>query len=152
MKRCLLLPLTGLALIAAAKGGSQTVAWAGVDDPARARVDYMLKCQGCHRPDGKGNMQSTPPLAGEVSRFLTIAGGREYLGRVPGVATTDLDDARLARLLNWTLQRFDPGHIPTSFKPYTTEEIGLLRKVPLRLEREVVRDGLMNKMRRQPNS
>ena len=68
-------------------------------DAEQAHVDYMLKCQGCHRPDGSGDDQSAPPLRGVVARFLTVPGGREFLGRVPGVATANLDDARLVRRL-----------------------------------------------------
>lgn len=118
----------------------------GVADPARAHVDYMLKCQGCHHPDGTGNAVNTPPLKGEVARFLAVPGGREFLGRVPGVASTDLDDARLAQLLNWTLYRFDAGHLPTGFRPYTPAEIGALRARPLRLDRVAARAALVARM------
>lgn len=138
--------LAGLAALAAsvaAAGGSAAPALSGVPHPERARIDYMLKCQGCHQPDGRGNMANTPPLLGEVSKFLRVPGGREFLGRVPGVASIDLDDARLAELLNWTLYRFDPGHIPAGFKPYSPAEIGALRKAPLRLEREAMRKSLV---------
>ncbi|WP_206243676.1 cytochrome c family protein [Novosphingobium terrae] len=141
--RTLILPLAGLLLLAAGRGGAQNTPGA---DAAAAHVDYMLKCQGCHRPDGTGDMRSTPPLAGEVARFLAVPGGREFLGQVPGVATTDLDDVRLARLLNWTLYRFDAGHLPKDFKPYTAQEIGRLRATPLRLERVAVRDKLLKHM------
>ncbi|WP_235927676.1 c-type cytochrome [Sandarakinorhabdus rubra] len=116
---------------------------AGVPDPAQARVDYMLKCQGCHQPDGAGNAINTPPLAGTVARFLTAPGGRQFVARVPGVAMVDLDDVRLAQLLNWTLQRFDASHLPAGFTPYTPAEIATLRRQPLRLDRAAVRAALM---------
>lgn len=120
----------------------------GVANPAQARIDYMLKCQGCHRPDGTGNAVNTPPLRNEVARFLHVEGGREFLGRVPGVASTDLDDERLAQLLNWTIYRFDPGNVPQGFKPYTTAEIARLRHSPLRLERAETRARLVSRMER----
>jgi hypothetical protein len=127
----------------------------GVSNPARARVDYMLKCQGCHHPDGSGNIANTPPLTGEVGKFLAVPGGREFLGRVPGVASTDLDDVRLAELLNWTLYTFDRGHMPANFSPYSAEELGALRKQPLRLERAEMRESLIraiaNQINNQPN-
>ena len=123
----------------------------GVPNPAQARIDYMLKCQGCHQPDGSGNVANTPPLKDEVARFLHVAGGREFLGRVPGVASTDLDDARLAQLLNWTLHRFDAGHLPEKFKPYTEAEIALLRRTPLRLERAPLRAQLVARIESQRN-
>lgn len=125
------------AIAVRAAGGTppQEARWPGVDNVAAARVDYMLKCQGCHHPDGTGNAVNTPPLAGQVAKFLSVPGGRHFLARVPGVASTDLDDARVARVLNYSLYRFDPQHLPADFEPYTAEEIGQLRHKPLRLER-----------------
>lgn len=115
----------------------------GVPYPAQARVDYMLKCQGCHRPDGGGDDRSNPPMKNEVARFLAVPGGREFLGRVPGVSTVDLDNVRLANLVNWTLYTFDPAHMPADFRPYTPDEIEQLRRHPLRLERADMRARLV---------
>lgn len=139
--------LTVLALAGAAPLGAGEAGMHGVTRPDRARIDYMLKCQGCHQPTGQGNWANTPPLTGEVAKFLAVPGGREFLGQVPGVATTDLDDARLAELLNWTLYRFDPQHIPAGFKPYTAAEIGKLRKAPLRLDRLQAREALVERLK-----
>jgi hypothetical protein len=127
-------------------GAAQTMP--GVSNPARTRIDYILKCQGCHQPGGGGNTTDTPPLAGEVARFLSVKGGREFLVRVPGVASVDLSDERLAELLNWTLYRFDAGHLPADFRPYTAAEIARLRRSPLRLERAEVREKLVSQVRR----
>ena len=118
----------------------------GVPDPAQARIDYMLKCQGCHRPDGSGDAVSNPPMNGKVAKFLHVQGGRAFLGRVPGVATVDLDNARLAAVLNWTLYRFDRANLPADFKPYLPAEIGRLRKAPLRTERAAMRAALVARM------
>ena len=118
----------------------------GVANPAQARIDYMLKCQGCHRPDGSGDDVSNPPMNGKVAKFLQVPGGRAFLARVPGVATVDLDDARLADVLNWTLYRFDRANLPADFKPYSPHEIGRLRKTPLRTERATMRAALVSKM------
>ncbi|MCZ4344249.1 cytochrome C [Sphingomonadaceae bacterium G21617-S1] len=115
----------------------------GVSNPAQAHEDYILKCQGCHRPDGSGDDYSNPPMNGVVARFLAVPGGREFLAQVPGVSTVNLDDARLANLVNWTLYRFDAEHIPADFRPYTAEEIGRLRRHPLRLERAATRARLV---------
>ena len=94
-------------------------------------VEYALNCQGCHRADGAGTPGSVPPLAGSVARFLAVAGGREYLVQVPGVAQAPLDDATLAAVLNWMLERFDKAHIPAGFTPYGADEIAKLRTKPL---------------------
>ena len=133
-----------------ALGGAQAedraTPFPGVVNPGQAHIDYMLKCQGCHRPDGSGDKVSNPPMTGIVARFLNVPGGREYLGRVPGVATTDLDNARLADLLNWTLYRFDRANVPPDFTPYGSTEIGRLRASPLRVEAASTRATLVAKM------
>ena len=135
--------LTGI-LAGGALAANEIVTMPGVADPRRAEVNWILKCQGGHRPDGSGTPQTAPPLAGQVSRFVRFAGGREYLGRVPGVAEAALGDAELAELLNWTLRRFDPAHLPAGFQPYSATEIAKLRKRPLRTDATLVRTKILN--------
>lgn len=120
----------------------------GVENPARARQHYILQCQGCHRPDATGTPATTPTMANFAARFLSVSGGREYLSRVPGVATAALSDKDLAELLNWTLIRFDPANMPTNFKPYDAAEVARLRRQPLRTEASSVRQQLVAKMER----
>lgn len=120
-----------------ALGGDRTMP--GVGNPARAHQNWILKCQGCHRADASGSPETTPAMAGEIARFLSVPGGRVYLAQVPGVATAALPDAELAELLNWTLLRFDSGNLPKDFKPYTPNEVGKLRQKPLRTEAAAVR-------------
>jgi hypothetical protein len=145
MIRALLFALGGLTFVGAAVART----WEpvpGVIDPQQAHIDYMLKCQGCHRIDGSGDAVSNPPMNQKVARFLSVPGGRAFLGRVPGVATVDLDNARLADVLNWTLYRFDSGNLPKGFKPYTAAEIAILRSRPLRTERAAARAALVAQM------
>ncbi len=98
--------------------------------PARsAQTMWMLNCQGCHRADGGGTGGAVPPMPGIVARFLWVPGGREYLIRVPGVATSPLADDSLAVLVNWMLKKFDPENIPGEFTPYTPEEVSSLREL-----------------------
>jgi hypothetical protein len=118
---------------------------AGVANPQRAWQNWTLNCQGCHRPDGTGSAGTAPSLAGTVSKFLTVPGGREYLGRVPGVATSALPSSDLAELMNWMFWRFDKEHLPAGFLPFTAEEIGRLRAQPLRLEASLMRNELLKK-------
>jgi mono/diheme cytochrome c family protein len=132
---------TALAQSAAPSAGPA----AGVTNPQRAWQNWTLNCQGCHRPDGTGSEGTAPPIAGTVARFLTVPGGREYLGRVPGVATSPLPNADLAELMNWMFWRFDQAHVPADFRPYTAEEIGRLRSRPLRLEAAQMRADLLRK-------
>jgi len=118
---------------------------AGVSNPQRAWQNWTLNCQGCHRPDGSGSEGTAPSLAGTVSKFLNVPGGRDYLGRVPGVATSPLGNADLAELMNWMFWRFDKEHMPADYVPFTAEEIGRLRTSPLRLEANQMRVELLKK-------
>lgn len=117
----------------------------GVDNAQRAWQHWTLNCQGCHRPDGTGSAGTAPSLAGTVARFLSVPGGREYLGRVPGVATSPLSNADLSEVMNWMLWRFDKEHLPANFQPYTAAEIGQLRAAPLRLEASQMRAELLKR-------
>jgi hypothetical protein len=110
-------------------------------------VNFALECQGCHRADGAETPGSVPALAGSVGRFLGVEGGRAYLIQVPGVAQAPLDDAALAGVLNWMLERFG-GDLPRDFVPYTAAEVGALRRRPL-TDVERVRHGLMEAIERR---
>jgi len=140
------------ALIMATGAAVTTPAWSGpeaipgVANAARARQNWMLSCQGCHRADATGTPQTTPTMAGVVARFLQVPGGREYLVQVPGVATAALSDADLAEVVNWSLVRFDAANVPADFKPYTPAEVGQLRRKPLRAEAMAVRAGMVARM------
>jgi hypothetical protein len=133
---------------AAAPGATPSTAEsvpAGVDNPQRAWQHWTLNCQGCHRQDGTGTDATAPSLAGTVARFLSVPGGREYLGRVPGVATSPLSNADLAEVVNWMLWRFDKEHLPANFQPFTATEMGQLRSSPLRMEAAQMRADLLKK-------
>jgi mono/diheme cytochrome c family protein len=99
--------------------------------PSGPALDYMLHCQGCHKPDGSGQGDVVPALRGQMGRFLHDPGGREFLVRVPGVAQSQLDDKALAEVLNWMLVRFDRANLPVGFTPFTEREVGALRSQPL---------------------
>jgi mono/diheme cytochrome c family protein len=98
--------------------------------PAAAdpQVDYMLHCQGCHGPAGAGVAGQVPSFRGEVAKFVTVEGGREYLLRVPGTSQSELDDARTAELINWLLREFDEAHVPANFIAFTEAEVAAVRR------------------------
>jgi len=125
----------GLALLSAA-------ASAHAETP---QVDYLLQCQGCHRADGGETPGSVPPLRGFVGRFLGVPGGREYLIRVPGSAQSPLDDAELAAVLNFLIERFGPAEVAASFTPFTAEEVASVRTPPL-TDVQSVRSDLVSRM------
>ena len=101
-------------------------AWATAAS-ASPRTDYMLKCMGCHGPEGAEVAGKVPALKDSVARFLNVEGGRAYLVKVPGTRQTPLDDQAVADLLNWLLPHFDAAHMPKDFAPYTGEEVHALR-------------------------
>jgi len=99
--------------------------------PADApRTNYMIQCQGCHLADGSGRPGAVPSLVDGLGRFLATPAGRAFLVRVPGSATSPLDDAALAAVLNWMIRRFDPA-AAERFPPYTAAEVGRVRHPPL---------------------
>lgn len=101
-------------------------ALSAVADP---RLDYVLHCQGCHGARGEGSVDGAPPFAGQLRRLAATPIGRDYLLRVPGVASAELDDERLAVLLNWLVERFDGGGEPV--QPFTSAEVAARRHEPL---------------------
>lgn len=105
----------------------------GLAPPALAGPsnDYMLQCRGCHGPDGAGAPGAAPSFRGQVGRFLSVPGGREYLIRVPGTAQSELDDAHTAALLNWLVHEFSRNEVPADFVPYSAAEVGRWRRSPL---------------------
>jgi mono/diheme cytochrome c family protein len=122
---------------------SEPAAPAGVENPQRAWQNWTLNCQGCHRIDGSGSDTTAPGIAGTVAKFLRVPAGRDYLIRVPGVATSPLSNEELAEVVNWMLWRFDAADVPRSFEPFTAAEVGRLRTRPLRLEAAAMRSDLL---------
>jgi cytochrome c553 len=123
----------------------------GVENMQRAWQHWTLNCQGCHRADGMGTDDTAPSLAGTVAKFLHAPGGREYLGEVPGVATSALGDADLAQVMNWMLYRFDRSHVPANFQPYTADEMARLRLTPLHIDTSKLRSKLLQQANRHLN-
>jgi mono/diheme cytochrome c family protein len=138
-------PASPAAASSTATSAAPPAAPAGVTDVQLAWQNWALNCQGCHRLDGSGSEATAPSLAGTVAKFLWTPGGREYLVRVPGVATSPLSDADLAEVMNWMLWRFDREHLPSNFRPFTAAEMAPLRSRPLRLEAAGMRSALLSK-------
>jgi mono/diheme cytochrome c family protein len=112
--------------------GALAIAPAAADEinAQRARFNYQMFCQGCHAPDGAG-ASTVPRMKGFVGTFLRSRQGREFLVRVPGAATSALDDEELAEVLNWILLDFGGDSVRADFRRYTAAEVGILRKQPL---------------------
>ena len=99
-------------------------------DGQRAYVNYMLHCQGCHLPETEGFPGKVPPMKDFVGYFLHSEEGREFLVRVPGVAQSALSDDEVAELMNWLLQTYSAEQLPSSFEPFTADEVAMLRSDP----------------------
>lgn len=109
---------------------------------ASPRVDYYVRCAGCHRPDGTGLPQSVPDLRISLPVLMRVSGGREFLVQVPGTAQSILSDAEVAAVLNWMVDSFT-APLPSKWAPYTTEEVSRVRRTPL-INVQATRDALMN--------
>lgn len=86
------------------------------------QAEFSNHCAGCHGRQGQGRAPSFPPLAG--SEWLELPGeglaaivllglrgdievaGKAYVGYMPPMR--HLDDARLARILNYVLDSWGP--------------------------------------------
>ena len=95
---------------------------------APPQTDYMLKCMGCHGPDGEAVTGKVPPLKNNVAKFLNVEGGRAFLVQVPGTRQSPLKDKAVADLLNWLVVHFDKDNVPADFAPYTEAEVKGLRR------------------------
>lgn len=94
------------------------------------RQNYLLRCAGCHVPDGTGSAPNdVPGLRGTPGQFVKVPEGRAFLAQVPGVAHSPLSDLEVAEVLNWILTTFSKDELPPDFKPYTAEEVTRYRAV-----------------------
>lgn len=97
---------------------------------AKARLHYIHHCIGCHRMDGSGLPASNvPSMRGALGRFLQVPGGREFIVQVPGVMNSALNDAEIARLMNWLLPTVSAPTVPADTPPYTADEVARLRQL-----------------------
>ncbi len=101
-------------------------------DAGSPRANYMLHCSGCHGVDGSGNPGAgIPTMVNTLGHFLRVSGGRDFLVQVPGTSQSALPDDAVAELLNWILEQFSPGQVPSGAPPYSTKEVARLRSQPL---------------------
>ena len=91
---------------------------------------YQLHCMGCHGAGGSGDATRVPDVNQAMLRFAATVEGRNYLVRVPGIATSPLSDADLTALLNWMLKDFGA---PGASRPadFSVAEVSQARRHPL---------------------
>jgi hypothetical protein len=117
-----------------------------LESHAGARLDYALKCKGCHGLWGQGTPGHVPRLEGFVGLFTHLPEGRDYLMRVPGVARSVLDDVRLTAVLNWVLETYGREQVAPGFRPFTVAEVAAARLRPLE-DRKGLRDRMLAELR-----
>lgn len=124
--------IVGMITAGSLLANSQSPAKSELEEKAehRALFNYQMFCQGCHVADGSGH-KSVPELKGFIHNFMASQQGREYLIRVPGAANSALDDAQLAEVMNWMLNKFGDAKKVGEWQPYTSDEVAEYRKYPL---------------------
>lgn len=126
--------MLGLAGAALALWAAGVATWAEPPPVAPAippaQSDYLLYCGGCHGVDGRSADRLVPTLRDQVGAFQCSPAGRDYVARLPNVAFTPLDDARLAALLNYVFS-MDAHAYRRTTPAYTPEQVSTLRRKPL---------------------
>ncbi|RBP19560.1 cytochrome c553 [Marinobacter pelagius] len=105
-----------------------------------AQSNYMLRCSGCHGMDGMGvEAAGIPPFPGFVEVFFNDEQSRLYLMHVPGVVGAGLNDAEIAEVMNYVVERW--GQPGVAVEHFTKEEVDQLRQREVRdvvaLRREI---------------
>jgi len=114
-------------------------------DDRRANTNYMIHCQGCHLPDAVGFAGKVPRMKGFIGYFLHSREGREFVIRVPGVATSSLPDDELTEMMNWLLLTYSAAQLPQPFVPFSTAEVAVLRR-NLEADPDQTRIRILNKI------
>jgi hypothetical protein len=109
---------------------------------------YTLQCSGCHGAKGLGVPEAGIPNLNDAGRYVRTDRGRQYLIQVPGLSQSRLDDATVARLLNWVLQEFSANRLPADFRPYTAGEVTHFRSDKAS-DAKTRRDAILTELRSQ---
>ena len=102
---------------------------------SQPRQLFLLHCAGCHGAEGRAGgdalQRSGVPDLHHMGALLAVPGGREFLIRVPGVMGSGLDDAQVALVANWMLERFVPPEERAQTAPYTEIDARQARRAPI---------------------
>jgi hypothetical protein len=117
--------MRGMIAIGAALTMLAAEAWGGGLAP---KANYQLHCMGCHGATGRSDPTRVPTIGAAFVTFAATRQGRDYLARVPGVASAPLDDADLTALLNWLLVSLKQDADQNAF---SVGEVAQARRHPL---------------------
>ncbi len=83
---------------------------------------YLLRCSGCHAPQGGGAPAAgIPPFQSSIGPMAADREGRWYMMSVPGVAGSGLDAGQKAAVMNYVLERWGDGS--SKPVPFTAAEV-----------------------------
>ncbi len=100
----------------------------GCADTAAPRANYVLRCAGCHGMEGLGTEPGgIPGFPGSIATLAGDDAGRTYMLHVPGVVGASLDDAEIADVLNYILERWGEPGVPA----FSAEEVTRRRAEPV---------------------
>ena len=115
-------------MIAAALAASAAMATAA---PPPGRTRYLEHCAGCHGFEGRSVARLVPDLKDRAGWFLCEAAGRDYVVRLPNVASSGLKDTEAAAVLNYVAFALGGGSAPAGARPFTPAELARRRGAPL---------------------
>ena len=99
---------------------------------SRAQTDYLERCGGCHGIEGISAESLVPTLRHRAGFFLCTRAGREYLARLPSVATSPLSDVELSDLMNFVVFEIgDAQRLVPNARGFSAQEVHGLRAQPL---------------------
>jgi len=123
------LPLLAASLAAAS---AQVSADPAVTHLSASQSTYLERCGGCHGIQGISNPIVVPTLRGQVGQFLCTQVGREYLVRLPSIATSPLSDQEVADLMNFVVFSLGRAQPDGARAPlFGSREVHELRRRPL---------------------
>ena len=95
---------------------------------ASGRTNYLLRCAGCHGMEGLGTeIGGVPAFPGSVGLLASDDAARTYMMHVPGVVGASLDDAEIAEVTNYIVERWGGTGAPA----FTAEEVTRRRAAPV---------------------
>jgi cytochrome c553 len=82
--------------------------FAQADEPSVGRLSpvqttYLARCGGCHGIQGVSEPSVVPTLRHNLTQFLCTREGRQYLIRLPSIASSPLSDQALTELMNFVV-------------------------------------------------
>jgi mono/diheme cytochrome c family protein len=119
---------TATALAAALVSGLASVALPAAATERSPRVNYILRCAGCHGIQGAGTVKGgVPSFHGSVSDLANDDAGRTYVLNVPGVLGSSLTDSEIAAVMTYVVDRWG-GEPAPAFSP---EEVARRQATPV---------------------